>query len=217
MKAVDELELLKKQWQKQEQMFPKLTHQDIYKMLLKKSSSIVKWIFFISVAEIVFWTLLTLLIPDSSYKINAALGLNTAMIVVSIVNYCVFGIFIFMFYKNYKRIKITDSIKELMRNILMTRKTVTYFVIYNVTATSLILLAVNIFYYFQQDQLYQLMIHDFAFYKSISQQEFVSIFFISQIIVGVIFIGIILLFYRIIYGILLRTLSRNYKKLKEME
>lgn len=217
MKAVDELELLKKQWQKQEHEFPKLTHQDIYKMLLKKSSSIVKWIFFISVAEISFWTLLTLFIPDSSYKINQAMGLNTAMIIASILNYSVFGVFIYLFYKNFKRIQITDSIKDLMQNILRTRKTVTYFVVYNVTATTILLLAVNIFYYFNQEKLYELMGKNFSYYNSISQQEFVSIFFISQVVVGIIFIGIILLFYRIVYGILLRRLSSNYRKLKEME
>lgn len=214
---MDELELLKKQWQKQEQEFPKLTHQDIYKMLLKKSSSIVKWIFFISVAEIIFWMLLTLFIPDSSYKMNQALGLNTTMIIASILNFIVFGGFIYLFYKNFKRIQVTDSIKDLMQNILRTRKTVTYFVIYNVTATTIILLAVNIFYYFNQEKLYELMSQNFSYYNSITQQEFVSIFFITQIIVGIIFIAIILLFYRIVYGILLRRLSRNYRKLKEME
>lgn len=217
MKAVDELEFLKKQWQKQEQEFPKLTHQDIYKMLLKKSSSIVKWIFFISVAEIAFWTLLSFFIPDSGYTINEAMGLHTAMIIASIGNYGVFGVFIYLFYKNFRRIQITDSVKDLMQNILRTRKTVTYFVAYNVIATTLILLAVNIFYYFNQEKLYELMGQNFTYYNSITQQEFVSIFFISQFIVGIIFIAIILVFYRIVYGILLRRLSRNYKKLKEME
>ncbi len=214
---MDELEFLKKQWQKQEQEFPKLTHKDIYKMLLKKSSSIVKWIFFISLAEIIFWSLLTLFIPDSSYKINEAMGLNTAMILASILNYSVFAVFIYIFYKNYKRIQATDSIKDLMQNILNTRKTVTYFVAYNVTATTIILIAVNIFYYFNQEKLYELMGQNFNYYNSISQQEFVTIFFVSQVVVGIIFIGIILLFYRIVYGILLKKLSRNYKKLKEME
>jgi hypothetical protein len=42
---MDQLELLKKQWQSREQELPKLTYNDIYSMLLKKSSSIVKWIF----------------------------------------------------------------------------------------------------------------------------------------------------------------------------
>ena len=34
---MDELELLKKDWQSREQKLPKLSYEDIYKMLLKKS------------------------------------------------------------------------------------------------------------------------------------------------------------------------------------
>ena len=44
---MDELELLKKDWQKENMTFPKLSYNDIYKMIIKKSSSIVKWIFII--------------------------------------------------------------------------------------------------------------------------------------------------------------------------
>ena len=39
---MDELELLKNDWQKDNANYPKLTYDEIYKMLLKKSSSIVK-------------------------------------------------------------------------------------------------------------------------------------------------------------------------------
>ena len=36
---MDELELLKKDWQRGEDQYPKLSYSDIYSMLLKKSSS----------------------------------------------------------------------------------------------------------------------------------------------------------------------------------
>ena len=52
---MDELELLKKDWQKKEGLMPKLSYDEIYSMLWKKSSSIVKWIFIISIIEFVFW------------------------------------------------------------------------------------------------------------------------------------------------------------------
>ena len=51
---MDELELLKKDWQKKEKDLPKLSYDDIYKMIWKKSSSFVKWIFYISIIEFVF-------------------------------------------------------------------------------------------------------------------------------------------------------------------
>ena len=37
---MDELELLKKDWQKEDSKYPKLTYNEIYKMILKKSSSV---------------------------------------------------------------------------------------------------------------------------------------------------------------------------------
>ena len=39
---MDELELLKKDWQKQGEQLPKLSYEEIYKMIWKKSSSLVK-------------------------------------------------------------------------------------------------------------------------------------------------------------------------------
>ena len=55
---MDELELLKKDWKKDHTDFPKLSYNEIYKMILKKSSSIVKWIFIISLLEFAFWSLI---------------------------------------------------------------------------------------------------------------------------------------------------------------
>ena len=57
----DELEILKKDWQKQSAELPKFTASELYPMLLKKSSSIVKWIFIVSILEFAFWILLSLL------------------------------------------------------------------------------------------------------------------------------------------------------------
>lgn len=42
---MDELELLKKDWQSNRTEYPELSYDEIYKMSHAKSSSIVKWIF----------------------------------------------------------------------------------------------------------------------------------------------------------------------------
>ena len=94
---MDQLELLKKQWQSREHELPKLTYEDIYKMLLKKSSSIVKWIFYISIAEILFWTLLSFMVPESSTKFSDDIGLHNVLVGVNVLNYTVFGFFIILF------------------------------------------------------------------------------------------------------------------------
>jgi hypothetical protein len=214
---MDDLDLLKQQWQSLEQELPKLSYRDIHQILLKKSSSIVKWIFLISIAELLFWTVLAFFVPESSKTINESMGLKTVFIVVNVLHYAIFTVFIYLFYKNYRSIKVTDTIKDLMGSILNTRKTVKNFVIYNVSASILLLIGVNLFYYTKKDQLYTLMVENYEGYGAIPKESFTSVFFISQVIFGILLVGLILLFYRIIYGILLKRLKHNYTELGKME
>ena len=64
---MEELDILKKDWKKQEENFPHLSYNDIYKMIWKKSSSIVKWIFVISILELFLSTFLNILLADDTY------------------------------------------------------------------------------------------------------------------------------------------------------
>lgn len=214
---MDQLDLLKKQWQSQEQELPHLSYNEIYKMLLKKSSSIVKWIFYISIGELIFWIALTFLAPESGKRMNDSLGLHNILLVVNIFNYLIFIVFIFLFYKNYSKIRTTDSIKELMRNIIKTRKTVKYFVIYNVTAMTLTFIGISIYFYVHQELLYQAIANSSNSNICIPPEKLINIFFITFGIIALIIIGLLLLFYRILYGILLRKLKRNYQELKRIE
>jgi hypothetical protein len=214
---MDNLELLKEKWQNREQELPKLSYKDIYQMLLKKSSSIVKWIFLISIGELLFWTILAFFVPESSKAINNGIGLKPTFLIINIVHYCIFAVFIYLFYKNYRLIAVTDTIKDLMKSILNTRKTVKYFVMYNVGASVLLLLGINLFYYTKKDELYRLIAENFEGYGAIPKESFTSVFFISQLLFGLLFIGLILFFYRILYGILLKRLKHNYNELSKIE
>jgi hypothetical protein len=214
---MDELELLKQQWQNREQELPKLSYEDIYKMLLKKSSSIVKWIFYISVAELIFWTLLSLFVPESSKKFSDNIGLHNVLIVLNILSHIIVISFVILFYKNYRKISTTDSVKNLMKNILRTRKTVKYFVFYNVGASILMIIGLNIYYYLNQDTIYDMMIRDYGISTKITQEKFVQVFFVVQFVFGLIMVGVMLLFYRLVYGTLLRRLHKNYKELEKLE
>jgi hypothetical protein len=214
---MDELEILKKQWQSREQEFPQLTYDEIYKMLWSKSSSMVKWIFYISIAELILWTSLAFLLPESSKQINEAMGLKTFMLVGSIIGYIITIIFIVLFYRNYRTIKVTDSIKNLMSSILRTRKTVQYFVYYNIGTAILLVIFTNIYYYTKRDTLYETFSHLGDSYAKIPAESFTTVFFTAQIIVGVFLILFLIVFYRLVYGILLRRLKRNYRELKKIE
>ena len=213
---MDQLESLRKEWQSRDQEFPKLTYKDIYPMLLKKSSSIVKWIVVISLCEILFWTVLAFFIPETSKEFNNEMGLKTTFLIINIFNYAVVLVFIYLFWRNYKKIQVTNSIKTLMGNILRTRKTVHYFVYYNISMAAILMLGINIYYYFNKDMLYDILKND-DIYGSIPPEAFTTSFFILQFVAGLILIGVLILFYWVIYGLLLRRLKRNYRELKKIE
>ena len=211
---MDQLDKLKKEWQNREQELPKLSYNSIYNMLLKKSSSIVKWIFIISIIELLFWIGLNLVIPEDNLKLINEMGIGDIMHYSNIVHFIIFGVFIFLFYKNHQSIKVTDSTKMLMQNILKTRKTVRYFVYYNLGMLASGLIITDIYFYSRSQKLYEIM--NFAS-KGIPEKGFATTFIISQIIVGILVVGLLIAFYWMIYGILLKRLNNNYKELKKLD
>ncbi|MEX0359578.1 MAG: hypothetical protein AB3N10_01190, partial [Allomuricauda sp.] len=132
---MDELELLKKDWQKKDEHLPKLSYDEIHTMIWKKSSSIVKWIFYISIIEFIIPHLLYLApsMRNSSLDMYSNLGLSKVVLVVSIFQYLVVFYFIYQFYKRYREISVLDSAKKLTSKILRTRKTVKHYVIFSLS------------------------------------------------------------------------------------
>ncbi len=210
---MDKLDKLKENWQSEEHELPKVSFDKIYKMLLKNSSSIVKWIFVISIIELLFWISLYFILPEDNINMMKELGLERVMYYCEIFHFFIFGIFIILFYKNYKSIKVTDSTNVLMQNILNTRKTVRYFVYYNVGMTIAFSVAIDTYLYNNSEKLYEVM--DFA-KQGIPKEGFANIFIISQIIVGFVIIALLILFYWLVYGILLKKLKGNYRELKKI-
>ena len=211
---MDELEFLKKDWKKQEADFPKLSYDEIYKIIHKKSSSIVKWIFIICIAEFLFWGLITLFIPESSFAIYEKFNLKTFLFITKILHYAVVFVFIYLFYKNYKTISVVDNTGLLMKNILKTRKTVNYYVYYNIVLYILLSVILNAVMFSHPDILIENLMPKNS---NLDTEKFLAINIIVQIIFLIVMFGIIWGFYRIIYGILLKRLNRNYKELESME
>jgi hypothetical protein len=136
---MDGLDLLKKNWKKQEENLPHLSYDDIYKMIWKKSSSIVKWIFIISIIEFLLGTLLSIALADKEYwQQMETLHLKEFMIFAEVISYPITLYFIYRFYKNYKKISSTDSASKLMRDILKTRKTVKFYIAYVLISIAII-------------------------------------------------------------------------------
>lgn len=211
---MDELELLKKDWKKQDDYYPRLSYDQIYKMLWNKSSSIVKWIFVISIAEFLFWAVITIFFADNEYwNEMERLHLKEFTIVSYIIGYAITFFFIYSFYKNYRKISSTDDIASLMKNIIKTRRTVKYYIAYVLISTAIISLVMTyfIFHYHSLNT----TVEDVASYSFTTTQWLVFLVVIALIMI--IFLGLVWLFYRLLYGILLKRLHRNYKELQKLE
>ncbi len=211
---MDELELLKKDWKKQEAYLPRISYDNIYKMLWKKSSSIVKWIFIISILEFLFWALLNILMADRDYwNEMERMHLTNFTIGVYLINYIIVFYFIICFYKNYTKISTVDNASTLMKNILKTRKTVKYYITYVLISSVITLLIYT--YFMLYDHASTIEVEDATKYN-FDTLDWVKFAGIVSIFV-IIFLGMVWLFYRLIYGILLKRLYKNYKELKKME
>lgn len=211
---MDELDLLKKDWKKQESSYPTLNYEDIYKLIHKKSSSIVKWIFIICILEFIFWGFLNLIIPDSYLEIYEPFHLKKFFLITQGIHYAIVAYFIFLFYKNFKAISVIDNTNLLMKKILRTRKTVNYYVYYNITLYIILSIVVNIIMFSQPEVLLESFLPENAILEN---EKFIIILLIVQVITLVLVCGLLWLYYRIIYGILLRRLKKNYKELETLE
>ena len=212
---MDELDILKKDWKKNENSYTQITEKEIYGMLHKKSSSIVKWILVISILEIAFWSVLGFFTADENYlKTLEQYHLRDVMPIITTLNYAVILFFIYLFYKNYKTINTTDTVKKLMRTILKTRKTVQNYVWYNLIMTFLSMVLVVIFQLKYDTNIEKV-------FKNVSSTMDSNLFYLIvtffYIIVILVVIGFIWLFYRLIYGILMKRLNNNYKELKKID
>ena len=211
---MDELEILKKDWQKN-QKFPKLSKKEIYRLLHKKSSSIVKWIFILSIIEFCFWTLISLLMKDSEAQQRFdSYDIDYIIMPLIISGYIILAYFFVAFYKNYKKISSTDSVKLLMKNILNTRKTVKHYVLFN-----LIFLYISIIVgiIIEVSNSVDLKLITAKFTDTEDYLILYGFVAILTLLMMVLLTGILLGFYYLVYGLLLKRLKKNYKVLQELE
>lgn len=209
---MDELELLKKDWKKEQLEFNTFADSEIYSMLHKKSSSIIKTLFYISIAEFAFWILVNTLpyfLSDSYEEKLEASYENPLFVGLSFLSFGVIILFIYLLYNSYKSISITDNAKKLMESILRTRKVIKYYVIFNLV---MIFISIPLSLYFEFNQNPEF--HERV--ASMDSGQMLVLYLITTLVTGVIIL-IFWLFYRLIYGILLKRLNRNYDELKKLE
>jgi magnesium-transporting ATPase (P-type) len=196
------IENLKDIWKNQQESTIQFSEPELYKMIHKKSASIVKWIFYISIMEFLAFLLLPLLFKDYS-EVESRINAQTLLSVVNLLSYGIAIVFIFIFYINYKRISVTDSSKKLMTTILKTRNAVKNYII-----VQLSLGAVALVYF-----LYKVFKSE-EFLNKLPEDFNKAILWSIALLVIFLILGFIWLFYKLLYGILLSRLKDNYKELK---
>ena len=197
-----ELDLLKKDWKKDTNSFEQLSESEIYKMIHKHSSSLVKWILIISILEFIVLNGISLCISDKN--IDKFLALHPYLNIINYLNYIVVIGFIVVFYRKYKAISVLHSSKILIEEIITTRKVVNYYILWNV-------LIGGFFGCFAVIDGFNEAYSNNQNLKN-SNLEYWAILVIVPIIMIIIWA-----FYKLLYGTLLRKLNKNYKELIKID
>jgi len=205
---MDGLDLLKKHWQN-DQRFPQINKDEIQLMLHKKSSSLLKWIFIISLIELFIGVCLHLKVYfyDSPVE-TKPFALEIFSNVVDALLYLVTIYFIYCFFTAYRKIKNTTNTKVLLSSILRTRKTVNDYIKFNVYVIIYALSVEGISRFLNTDM------HDWNL-----AQSFLYLVFLAAVsfLFGWGLIYIMKKYYRFLYVRLVNKLDRNYEELERLE
>lgn len=114
--------------------------------------------------------------------------------------------FVYKFYQNYRKIKIEENLKGLITRIIKFKKTVNAFILISI----LLLVA------------FTSIFTVFIFYALNSQNiepanSAVTIFVIGITLSTGLCVLLIWLYYRLVYGIIMRKLDKNLKQLKDID
>ena len=201
---MDLLDNYKKAWKNQPEEVSKRSTIEIYKLAHSRSASIGKWIFIIGILEFVILNSLYFFIDmDEAYAEYEKLGLMNFIFYSQIVAYIILFYFLVIFYLNYKRISTTDSTNNLMKKIIKTRKTVRNYVLFNLGYMLLVMVVAT-------NASIQTNLED------LNNKKILFIVFAS-LIATLLILGILCLFYQLLYGFLLKKLNTNYKELAKLD
>ena len=212
---------LKKSWQEQT-VTEVYGASEIEAMMNKKSRNYVKYIFWISLAEFIFFAFLgigSIFSSDSNdsfLNILKKLGLRVTDDIEMDFGHLYFSLkllsllitagFVLLFYKNYRKIKIECNLKNLILQIIRFKKTVNAFILTNIILLIFFSFAIS---FFTIKSLKDQNIH-------LENPTIISLYL--GIFIGLSFgILLVLIYYRVVYGIIMRRLSRNLEQLQKIE
>ena len=216
-----DLDSFKETWQ-QQPVQPKYNTSEIESMLNKSSRNYVKYILWISLVEFVlilganlYYTFLgedtadlvsvlgKLGIDNSDQFQNTLTQLYLALKMVSL---ALTGIFVYLFYQNYRKINVEANLKKLILQIIKFKKTVQLFILANIVLVILFTLILGIFTFSVLAQ------------QKIELTNPTIIGFVTGLLLTMgISVVLIWIYYRVVYGFILRRLGKNLEQLQNIE
>lgn len=201
---MDLLDNYKKAWKNQPEEASKFSALEIYKLAQSKSSSIVKWIFIIGILEFVILNSLYFFVDmKEAYQEYRKIGLENFVYYSQFVAHVIIFCFLIKFYLNYKKISASDSTKILMNKIIKTRKTVRNYMLFNLGYVALLLIIVSV-------------ANINLNFDDLNGKQ-IALTLLLTVVTTAVSLGLLWLFYQLLYGFLLKKLNRNYRELKKLE
>lgn len=201
---MDGLDLLKQHWNK-DNNFPKIDKEEIKQMLYKSSSSIVKWIFIISVIELALGVVLGFIFTGEK-DIHSPIY-NAINIGFDLVFYAVILYFMYQFFSSYRKIRNTTNTRTLLETILNTRKYVNQYIQFNIYC---------IIFQFSLVSIEKIILE--AQSRTTGEAILFSIFMVLFVSLFCwLFLLIVRFYYKLLYRRLVKKLNHNYEELVKIE
>ncbi|MFP3597640.1 beta-carotene 15,15'-monooxygenase [Chryseobacterium sp. SIMBA_029] len=216
-----DLDSFKKTWQEQP-VQQKYDNSEILQMLNRKSRNYVKYIFWISVVEFLFFSIMGVFYfmkgdeSNSFLKLLERLGAQKTpevensfeiiYLIIKSLSLLITAYFVYKFYQNYRQIKIEENLKGLITRIIHFKKTVNAFILISIV---LLVVVTTVFI-------------GFIFYSLNSQSIEVNNSTLTGFLVGIVLstaltVTLVWLYYKLVYGIIMRKLDKNLKQLKDID
>ncbi|WP_437919307.1 hypothetical protein [Sphingobacterium sp. LRF_L2] len=201
---MDGLDLLKQHWN-EDRNFPKIEREEIRRMTHKSSSSIVKWIFIISLIELTIGIILGLFVlPDNN---SHPLFYKIAYTSYDIIFYAVILYFIYRFFTSYWHIKNTTNTKVLLETILETRKHVNRYIQFNIYCIIFAFILTSV----------EMLVAEL---KGQSIKDVIPFVLFMIFLVSIfcwLFLLLVRVYYKLLYKRLVKKLDNNYEELIRIE
>ncbi len=216
-----DLDSFKETWQ-QQPVQPKYDTSEIESMLNKSSRNYVKYILWISLVEFILIlgaNLYYTFLGEDTTDLMSVLGklgidnsdqfqttLTQLYLALKMVSLALTGIFVYLFYQNYRKINIEANLKKLILQIIKFKKTVQLFIVANIALVILFTLVLGIFTFSVLAQ------------QNIELTNPTLIGFIAGLVLTMgISVVLIWIYYRLVYGFILRRLGKNLEQLQNIE